>query len=203
MRSNPFSPLKSTKSSPSNNPKTVLNRRNNHKKRGLDAALHRADRRFRVNKSRALEKLYKDNKFTSLSEDAQRVMENQIIGGLQDKRDAEKLDLEKEWFRKTESGEIAEDEDDLISYDDDDEKAESEEDGKGMEMDEIQVRSPVDDDGDEEWEDFDDDEENEVWSEAFVESLLEIKKEYGKEWLKKMETVEEIAEAKWAEQWQR
>jgi len=130
-------------------------------------------------------------------------MENQIIGSLQDKCDAEKLNLEKEWFRKTESGEIAEDEDNLISYDDDDEKAESEEDGKGMEMDEIQVRSPVDDDDDEEWEDFDDDEENEVWSEAFVESLLEIKKEYGKEWLKKMETVEEIAEAKWAEQWQR
>src|SRR5216117_3248710 len=102
------------------------------------------------------------------------VMENQIIGSLQDKHDAEKLNLEKEWFHKTESGEIAEDEDDLISYDDDDEKAESEEDGKGMEMGEIQVRSPVDDDGDEEWEDFDDDdEENEVWSEAFVELLLE------------------------------
>ena len=128
MRSNPFSPLKSNKSSPSNNPKSVLNRRNDHKKRGLDAALHRADRRFRVNKSRALEKLHKDKKFISLSEIAQGVREKEIIGKLEDKRDAEKLGLEKEWLRKSESGEIAHDEDDLMSCDDeDDEKAESEE----------------------------------------------------------------------------
>jgi hypothetical protein len=205
MRSNPFSPLKSTKSCPSNNPKTILNCKNDHKKRGLDAALHRADRRFRVNKSRALEKLHKDKKFASLSEVEQGVMENEIIGRLEDQRDTDKLNLKKEWFRKTESGEIAEDEDDLMSCDDDDddeEKAESDEDGEGMEMDEIQaldLGSPVDDDGNEEWKDIDDDEEVEVWSTAFIESLLEIKKESGKEWLKKIETVEKMAEAKWAE----
>ena len=202
MRSNPFSPLKSNKSSPSNNPKSVLNRRNIHKKRGLDAALHRADRRFRVNKSRALEKLHKDKKFTSLCEIVQGAREKEIIGKLEDKRDAEKLGLEKEWLRKNESGEIAEDEDDLMSCDDeDDEKAEGEEGGEGVEMDEIRATesgSPVADDGDEEWEDTDDDEEKEVWSEDFIGSLLEIKKESGKEWLKKLETVEKMAEAKWA-----
>jgi len=205
MRSNPFSPLKLTKSCPSNNPKTILNRKNDHKKRGLDAALHHADRRFRVNKSRALEKLHKDKKFASLSEVEQGVMENEIIGRLEDQRDSDKLNLEKEWFRKTESGEIAEDEDDLMSCDDDDdddEKAESDEDGEGMETDEIQaldLGSPVDDDSNEEWKDIDDDEEVEVWSTAFIESLLEIKKESGKGWLKKIETVEKMAEAKWAE----
>ena len=185
MRSNPFSPLKSNKSSPSNNPKSVLNRRNIHKKRGLDAALHRADRRFRVNKSRALEKLHKDKKFTSLCEIAQGAREKEIIGKLEDKRDAEKLGLEKECLRKNESDEIAEDEDDLMSCDDeDDEKAEGDEGGEGMEMDEIRATksgSPVADDGDEEWEDTDDDEEKEVWSEDFIGSLLEIKKESGKE----------------------
>jgi hypothetical protein len=39
----------------------------------------------------------------------------------------------------------------------------------------------------------------EVWSEAFIGSLLEIKKESGKEWLKKIETVEKMAKTKWAE----
>ena len=202
MRSNPFSPLKSTKSNPSTNPKSILNRRNEYKKRGLDAALHRADRRFRVNKSRALEKLHKDQKFMSVSAIAQGVLEKQIIGKMEDKRDAEKLNLEKEWLHKNESGEIAEDEDDLMCDDEDDQKAESEEDGEGVEMDEIQateVGSLVDDDGDEEWEDVDDDEEIEVWTEAFIGSLLEIKKESGKEWLKKIETVEKMAKAKWAE----
>ena len=121
---------------------------------------------------------------------------------MEDKCDAEKLDLEKEWLHKNESGEIAEDEDDLMCDDEDDQKAESEEDGEGVEMDEIQateVGSLVDDDGDEEWEDVDDDEEIEVWTEAFIGSLLEIKKESGKEWLKKIETVEKMAKAKWAE----
>ena len=201
MCSNPFSPLKLNKSSPSNNPKSVLNRRNIHKKGGLDIALHRADRRFRVNKSRALEKLHKDQKFTSVSAIAQGVLEKQIIGEMEDKRDAEKLGLEKEWLRKNESGEIAEDEDDLMSCDDkDDEKAEGEEGGEGVEMDEIRATElgpPVADDGDEEWEDTDDDKEKEVWSEDFIGSLLEIKKESGKEWLKKLET-EKMAEAKWA-----
>ena len=85
--------------------------------------------------------------------------------------------------------------------DEDDEKAEGEEGGERVEMDEIwatESGSPVADDGDEEWEDTDDDEEKEVWSEDFIGSLLEIKKESGKEWLKKLETVEKMAEAKWA-----
>ena len=206
MRSNPFSPLKSTKSSPSNNPKSIVNRRNNHKKRGIDAAFHRADRRFRVNKSRALERLHKDEKFMSVCAMAQREMETEIIRELEDKRDADKLGLEKEWLRKNESGEIAEDEDDLMSNEDeDDEEAEPDKEGEGVDMDEIQATEggsqPVDDDGNEIWEDVDDDDEEiEVWSQAFIGSLLDIKKESGKEWLKKLETVEKMAKAKqWAD----
>jgi len=200
MPSNPFSPLKSTKSSPSNNPKSILNHRNEYKKRGLDAALHRAVRRFRVDKCRALERLHKDKKYTSVSATAQREMEKQIIRELEDKRDAEKLGLEKEWLRKNESGEVADDEDDLMSSEDD-EKDEPDEDGEEVERDEIQtteVGFPVDD-GDEDWEDVDEDEGIKVWTEAFIGSLLEIKKESGKEWLKKIETVEQMAREKWAD----
>jgi hypothetical protein len=142
-------------------------------------------------------------KFTSVSAIAQREMESEIIRELEDKRDADKLGLEKEWFRKIESGEIAEDEDDLMSCEDeDDEEAERDGDVEGVEMDEIQTtegESLVDDDGDEVWEDVEDEEEIEVWTEAFIGSLLDIKKESGKEWLKKIETVEKMAKAKWAD----
>jgi len=114
-----------------------------------------------------------------------------------------KLGLEKEWLRKNEHGEIAEDEDDLMSCEDeDDEEAEPDEDGEGWEMDEIRTTeggSPVDDDGDEDWEDVDDDEEVDVWTEAFIGSLLDIKEESGEGWLKKIETVEKMAKAKWAD----
>jgi len=71
---------------------------------------------------------------------AQREMETEIIRELEDKRDADKLGLEKEWLRKNESGEIAEDEDDLMSNEDeDDEEAEPDEEGEGADMDEIQA----------------------------------------------------------------
>jgi len=153
-----------------------------------------------------LERLHKDEKFMSVCAMAQREMETEIIRELEDKRDADKLGLEKEWLRKNESGEIAEDEDDLMSNEDeDDEEAEPDKEGEGVDMDEIQATEggsqPVDDDGNEIWEDVDDDDEEiEVWSQAFIGSLLDIKKESGKEWLKKLETVEKMAKAKqWAD----
>ena len=119
MRNKAFHSLK--KSSPtSTHPKTIINRKYDTAKRGLDLAFKRADGAFRMSKSRKLRELHDSKRWNQLSEADRARAEWDIIAALEASRDEKKRLHEMEWkwgidareYFESESGESEENEED-------------------------------------------------------------------------------------------
>ena|SRR5579859_6648168 len=117
MTNNPFRPLKDRKSNFSGNSKTVSNRKYQKQKRGLDIALHRTQSNFRVRKSRALKKLAASNEWANLTHSEQEKKKEKVIVELEAEREFAQVEIELEWFKKVDAGEIEEEEDDMMEVD--------------------------------------------------------------------------------------
>jgi hypothetical protein len=196
----PFKPLKSYNLPHSTNPKTILNRKYQSEKRGLDIALHRLDTNFRVKKSRALKKLASSPEWESLNEAERKLRQDEVVAPLADKRQQETERLEREWFQKVETNDIDDDEEDLPDA------------GEEVEDSASGDRMRDEDEEEDEWEDEDEGEwmglekeEEEQNVEAGVRklkadirrSVMSIKTHSGREWTEKMELLERGAIAKW------
>jgi hypothetical protein len=206
MSNNPFKPLKDRKSTFSNHPKTMSNRRSQKQKRGLDIAVHRVESNFRVRKSRALKKLATGKEWASLAPSKQESMKDAVIAQLIEQKEALKAEIEREWFKKVDAGEIEEDEDDMMVLDeevdsdpdDDDDAA----DGDGENMEEVQFSNQgeliVEDDGawneEDDWESTDDEES----IATLASDMAALKAKSGKGWQAIMNKIVEKAERKLA-----
>src|SRR5579859_1390229 len=184
------------------NPKTILNHNNDVQKRGIYIALRRADTNFRTTKSRALKKLTLRKDWSTLSEDTQDAMREEIIEGLEQKRDALKAKLEKEWFLKVQEDEVNADENDLL-IDNDEQDEDKNEEAQGAEN-EIEEASM---DEEEEWGEIisDEDEWDGILSNDEMVDKNEVNKRvisnvfqnYGEKWTEKMDMFEDKAREKW------
>jgi hypothetical protein len=126
MTNNPFKRLKDRKSTFSDNPKTISNRKHQKQKRGLDIALHRTQSNFRVRKSRALKRLAASNEWANLAHSEQEKKKKKVIVELEAERESAQAEIEREWFKKVDAGEIEEEEDDMMELDrEEDDDAES------------------------------------------------------------------------------
>ncbi len=144
-----FKPRQASSKEHSTNAKTVRNRLNQVSKRGIDAALLKADGAFRRAKSRALQKLRQSPGWGFMSAEQQARAERDAIRPLETRRDYKRRHLEMEWRYKVEEGMVDPDEDDLNAR------------TTAMAIDEapstrkrrMEEEEVLDDDGDESWED--------------------------------------------------
>jgi hypothetical protein len=110
MKNKAFRPPKKTSSLAlaSTHPKTIINRKYDTAKRGLDLALKRADGAFRMSKSRKLRELHLSKHWSQLSEASHAKAEKDIITTLEAQRNEKKRLCEMEWTRGIEAGEYSE-----------------------------------------------------------------------------------------------
>jgi hypothetical protein len=92
-----FKPRQVVKQNLSTNPKTARNRAAEASKRGFDAAEHKAKSAYRVNKSRALEKLHKIPSWNVQSREEQERMEQEALDAVEDKFARKMDELRREW----------------------------------------------------------------------------------------------------------
>ncbi len=108
--SRPFACPKERSDTKSLHPKTVLNRRRLHNKRGLELSDTRDEAAFRTAKSRALKKLRTDKGWNEMSSEEQRFAEGTVVRELEEARDAKMRAHELEWLEKLATGRVEPDE---------------------------------------------------------------------------------------------
>jgi hypothetical protein len=178
----------------STHPKTIINRKYDTAKRGLELALKRADGAFRMSKSRKLRELHLSKHWGQLSESERAKAEKDIITVLEAHRDEKRQLCELEWTRGVEAGEYSEGDD---SECDGHDRMEEIEDGKTSEVYDIECEES-------EWITCSEGEDNiddatPIDTPTFKEEYDEIKKAFAEGWKIKMEKLEAKGKKKEAE----
>jgi high-affinity Fe2+/Pb2+ permease len=111
-----FKPRKSRKIAKSDNSKTVANRKSEERKRGLEAALTKANSSYRTTKSRKLKKLREFDTYRVSSLNQQQEAKEELLADLQSKYDDKVIQLHLKWQRKVKANDLSDDEDDTLDH---------------------------------------------------------------------------------------